>query len=150
MLCGFFSLYRRICAPPELNIKICNLITSYVALPYIFNANLCIRFFITHFVRQRYFQRIRKLAALTFGSYIIFRRSADPPAHQSCWFFSHALRLHLTLTSITTLTTLTTETKDMKASTTFAFNFNSYNYFNSFNYRNKSPNHIFYIKKHLP
>ncbi len=48
-------LYRRICAPPELNIKICNLITSYVALPYIFNANLCIRFFITHFVRQRYF-----------------------------------------------------------------------------------------------
>ena len=58
--------------------------------------------------------------------------------------------MHLALTPITTLTPLTTETKDMKARTTFAYDFNSYNYFNSFNYRNKSPNHIFYIKKHLP
>ena len=63
MLRGFFSLYRRICAPPELNIKICNLITSYfVIASFILHLNL------------RYFKRIRKLAALTFGSDIIFRQ----------------------------------------------------------------------------
>ena len=35
---------RRICAPPELNIKICNLITSYLTSPYIFNAKLSLDF----------------------------------------------------------------------------------------------------------
>ncbi len=32
-------LCRRICAPPELSIKICNLITSYVALHHNFSVS---------------------------------------------------------------------------------------------------------------
>ena len=36
----------------------------------------------------------------------------------------------------------------MKASTTFAFDFNSYNYFNYSNYRNRSPI-IYFILKNI-
>ena len=120
-------LFRRICAPPELSIRIFDPITSYFVIAS----------FILH-LNQRYFKRIRRslyhipadcksagtLALLVFIDRNILKKSTR----------------HLTLTPITTLTTLTTETKDMKANTTFAFDFNSYNYFN---YSNSYPHYLF-------
>ena len=98
-------MFRRICAPPELSIRIFDPITSYfVIASFILHLNL------------RYFKRIRRSlyyipaerrSAGTLVLLIIIDRNTLKKSTR-----------HLTLTPITTLTTLTTKTEDMKARTT--------------------------------
>ena len=114
-------MFRRICAPPELSIRIFDPITSYFVIAS----------FILH-LNQRYFKRIRRSlyhipadckSAGTLVLLVIIDRNTLKKSTR-----------HLTLTPITTLTTLTTETEERRsagtlvlliiiASTTLAFGF---------------------------